>query len=235
MNISTITNFSFNSRHKKKKYIKILLLPREKTIDYVLDKYAPVLSEIKNCKKYMATLSPTIFPSIDGVGFSIYCNPIEYITKFAEENNIKIAHNLGGKELDFSVEELAPILKRLNILSLNTQEATKIAKIEQKYTKEKSPINSDIKQILCTFKEYVKEVVAITVGKKGAYAYDGKYFYFAPTFPSKRVSSLGAGDAFEITFSTYYITHDKDIERALKAVSINSASVVMDFIAQKGL
>ena len=166
---------------------------------------------------------------------SKYCNLIEYITKFAEDNNIKIAHNLGGRELDFSIEELSPILKRLNILSLNTQEATKITKIEQKYTKSKSPINDDVKQMLHIFKEYVKDVVVITDGKKGAYAFDGKSFYYAPIYPSKRVSTLGAGDAFASTFTAYFIKYDKDIERALKAASINSASVVKDFSAQKGL
>lgn len=165
---------------------------------------------------------------------SKYCNLIEYITKFAEENDIKIAHNLGGRELDFPVEELAPILKRLNILSLNTQEATKITKIEQKYTKDKSPINEDVKQMLRIFKEYVKDVVVITDGKKGAYAFDGKTFYYAPIFPSKRISTLGAGDAFASTFTAYFIKYN-DIEKALKAASINSASVVTDFSAQKGL
>ena len=51
MNILPITNFSFNSRHKKKQYVKILFLPREKALDYVLDRYLPVLSEIRTCKK----------------------------------------------------------------------------------------------------------------------------------------------------------------------------------------
>ena len=71
---------------------------------------------------------------------SKYGNVLEKITDFAEENNIKIAHNIGGKALDKSFDELKPILQKLNILSLNTEEATRITKIEQKYTKNKKQI-----------------------------------------------------------------------------------------------
>jgi len=173
----------------------------------------------------------------------IYCAPLNskygkilnHITDFAAENNIKVAHNLGGRALDSSVDELAPIFKNLSLLSLNTQEATKITGIEQKYSKEKKAIiNDDVKQMCRVLKEHVQDIVLITDGKKGAYAYDGEKFYYAPIFPTKRVSSLGAGDAFASTFCAFSVM-GKSILESLECASINSGSVVTCYGAQQGL
>ena len=166
---------------------------------------------------------------------SKYENVLQPIAEFAAKNKIKIAHNLGGRALDKSLDELKPILKNLNILSLNTQEATKITGIEQKYCKEKkSVINDDVKDMMKMLKKYVKDIIIITDGKKGAYAYDGKKYYYAPIFPTKRVSSLGAGDAFASTFCAACIM-GKDILTALEFASINSGYVVTKYGAQEGL
>ena len=166
---------------------------------------------------------------------SKYGNVLETIAEFAAKNKIKIAHNLGGRALDRGIKELKPILKNLNILSLNTQEATRITGIEQKYTKkQKSVINDDVKDMMKLLKEYVKDIVIITDGKKGAYAYDGKKFYYAPIYPTKRVSSLGAGDAFASTFCAACMM-GKDILTSLELASINSGYVVTKYGAQEGL
>ena len=173
----------------------------------------------------------------------IYCAPLNSkyenvlapIVDFAADNGIKIAHNLGGRALDKPLEELIPILKKLNILSLNTQEATRITGIEQKYQKDKNIIlNDDVKEMLRQLKTYIKDIVIITDGKKGAYAYDGKKFYYAPIFPTKRVSSLGAGDAFASTFCAACVM-GKDVLSALELASINSGYVVTFYGAQEGL
>ena len=84
------------------------------------------------------------------------------------------------------------------------------------------------------FKKYVKDLVIITDGAKGAYAYDGDKFYYAPIFPTKRVSSLGAGDAFASTFCASIIK-GKDILTALEFAAINSGHVVTCYNAQDGL
>ena len=166
---------------------------------------------------------------------SKYGNVLQPITDFAAKNKIKVAHNLGGRALDRSLDELKPILKNLNILSLNTQEATRITGIEQKYCKEKkSVINDDVKDMLEKLKKYIKDIVLITDGKKGAYAYDGKKFYYAPIFPTKRVSSLGAGDAFASTFCASCIM-GIDVLTSLEFASINSGYVVTKYGAQEGL
>ena len=51
--------------------------------------------------------------------------------------------------------------------------------------------------------------------------------------PCKPVSTLGAGDAFASTFTAVY-SQTNDIEKSLKYASVNAASVVEHFGAQKG-
>lgn len=173
----------------------------------------------------------------------IYCAPLnskfenimEKIANFAKENNIKLAHNLGGKLLDSTINEIAPMLRNINILTLNTSEATRITGIVQKFSKDKRcVINCEVVEMLKVLKSHIKDVVIITDGDKGAYAYDGKDFYYSPIFPTMRKSSLGAGDAFASTFCACYMK-GYDIKTSLEIASINSGSVVKFFNAQDGL
>ena len=114
MNILPITNFSFNSRHKKKQYVKILFLPREKALDYVLDRYLPVLSEIRKCKKNMATLSPTIFPSVDGDAYSDKIASLktlkhQYNTFKKIQKNLRLNLDLARKAKKDSIFQIASL------------------------------------------------------------------------------------------------------------------------------
>ena len=79
------------------------------------------------------------------------------------------------------------------------------------------------------------QVVVITDGSKGAYAYEGKNFYYCPIFPSEVISTLGAGDAFASTFCAALYRNTKDIGQALMYGSVNSSAVVSKFGATEGL
>ena len=79
------------------------------------------------------------------------------------------------------------------------------------------------------------QVIVITDGGKGAYAYDGNKFYFCETFPSEVVSTLGAGDSFASTFCASLSHNGTDIGKALMYASVNSSSVVSKFGATEGL
>ena len=49
-------------------------------------------------------------------------------------------------------------------------------------------IHQDIKKMLQTLKIKDYQVVVITDGNKGAYAYEGQNFYYCPIFPSEVIS-----------------------------------------------
>lgn len=62
------------------------------------------------------------------------------------------------------------------------------------------PIHPDLKEMFKKLKVSDYQIIVITDGGNGAYAYDGHQYYFCPIFDSPVVSTLGAGDAFASTF-----------------------------------
>ena len=96
-------------------------------------------------------------------------------------------------------------------------------------------IHKDIKSMLEALKIKDYQVVVITDGGNGAYAYEGKNYYYCPTFPSEVISTLGAGDSFASTFCAALYRNGKNVGNALMYGSVNSASVVSKFGATEGL
>ena len=86
---------------------------------------------------------------------------------------------------------------------------------------------------LLKVKEY--QIIVITDGGKGAYAYDGQRYYFCPTFDSDVVSTLGAGDAFASTCCAAMQRTSYDVGKSLMYASVNSAGVISQFGATEGL
>lgn len=161
------------------------------------------------------------------------------LVKFAKDNDIKICFNAGTTSLHKGWHYIKEILKEVHVVVMNKEEASICTEISVRPdTKDKNYSNEiihpDIKQMLKKLKVKDYQVIVITDGGKGAYAYDGKVFYFCPAFESKVISTLGAGDAFASTFcAVAYKTGS--IKEALRYASVNSASVVSKFSATEGV
>jgi len=78
------------------------------------------------------------------------------------------------------------------------------------------------------------KAVVITDGSRGAYLGLGKEIMYCPALPVATVGTAGAGDAFSSTFTAYYAMGRQPAD-ALKAASINAASVVSYVDTQSGL
>ena len=78
------------------------------------------------------------------------------------------------------------------------------------------------------------EHVVITDGARGAFVGSPEEILFAPALATKVVGTAGAGDAFAATF-TAYVALGRPIEVALRAATINAASVVEHIDTQTGL
>lgn len=80
------------------------------------------------------------------------------------------------------------------------------------------------------------KLVCVTDGPTGAYFSDGADDYFMPAYPDPKppVERTGAGDAFASTFVSM-LAFGKTPREALRFAPINSAYVVQDIGAQKGL
>ena len=165
---------------------------------------------------------------------------LEPLIEFAHKHDTKICFNAGTTSIKRGFEHIKKILDSAHIVVMNKEEAGMATGIQvrpdtktEKFSHD--IIHTDIKKMLTTLKVKDYQVIVITDGKKGAYAFDGEKFYFCETFPAEVVSTLGAGDAFASTFCASLKRTDLNIGKSLMYASVNSSSVVSHFGATEGL
>ena len=165
---------------------------------------------------------------------------LDDIANFASENNVYVCFNAGSTSIKKGFNYLKKILEKANIVVMNKEEASLATQIQvrpdtrdEKFSEEL--IHPDVKEMFKKLKVCDYQIIVITDGGKGAYAYDGKDFYYCPVFDGPVVSTLGAGDAFASTFCAALGRTNKDIGKALMYASINSAGAVSEFGATQGL
>jgi sugar/nucleoside kinase (ribokinase family) len=161
------------------------------------------------------------------------------IVDFAEANGVKVCFNAGTTSIKKGFEYIKKIIDTAQIVVMNKEEASMCTKIQvrpdtrtEKFSKER--IHPDVVEMLKKLKINNQQVIVITDGKHGVYAYDGNKFYLCPQFPATVVSTLGAGDAFASTFCAALDRTNFDIGKSLIYGSVNAASIVANFGASEG-
>ncbi len=144
----------------------------------------------------------------------------------ASHPDINVIFQPGTFQINMGAATLDVIYKKTKIFFCNVQEAQKILGTDEK----------DLVTLLRKMHELGPQVVVITDGPDGAYAFHDGTAVFIPAYPDPKPAyeRTGAGDAFSSTF-TVAIALGKTIEDAMKWGCINSASVVQFVGAQKGL
>lgn len=145
---------------------------------------------------------------------SLHSKPVllKKITEFAFKKEIKIAFNPGSAEIKAGLKALLPVLKKTEILVLNSSEALELTH------------KANIQKNLFELNQYCKTVV-ITDGKNGSHAIrSGKTFYQKP-FNVKVIDTTGAGDAFACAFVAAVI-NGKTIKHSLELATANASSVI---------
>lgn len=165
---------------------------------------------------------------------------LDDIVNFAKENGTYICFNAGSTGIKKGFTYLKRILSSAQIVVLNKEEASLATGIalrpdtrDEKFSQ--CLVHPDLKAMFNKLKVSEYQLIVITDGGDGAYAYDGKTYYYCPCFDGPVASTLGAGDAFASTFCAALHKFDKDIKKSLIAASINSAGVVSEFGATAGL
>jgi len=165
---------------------------------------------------------------------------LDDLVKFARENNTRVCFNAGTTGIKKGFNYLKKILELADVVVMNKEEAQMATGIylrqdtkDTKYSQEL--IHPDLKEMFKKLKVSGYQVIVITDGGHGAYAYSGKEYFYCPCFDGPVVSTLGAGDAFASTFCAAMIRYNLDIRKSLVAGSINSGGVVSVFGATQGL
>lgn len=146
---------------------------------------------------------------------------LEEIIGFAHENNLKIALNPGNRELKLR-RQLLPLLKYVDFLLLNRQEAQLLLNLRHTH----SEFIDKLRQIC--------PLVAVTNGRRGARIITPFDSYFSPILNIHPVDETGAGDAFGSAFVAALL-YQKSLPEALTWAIHNSASVVSQFGAKTGI
>ena len=149
---------------------------------------------------------------------------LEKAVSWAVANNVKLATNPGGKELEHGLEKLKPLLKNSSVVIMNQEEAAGLTGIDYKQ-------EGDIFKFM---DEIIGGIFVMTKGPEGVVVSDGKNIYKAGVPDSPVVERTGAGDAFSSGFITEFI-RSGDITKAIQFATANASSVVTRYGAKAGI
>lgn len=149
------------------------------------------------------------------------------------EHNSKFAWNPGSLQIARGANAFGHLLKATSILFLNKDEAIKFINL---------PIRPSIEQMCFKLHSFGPKIVVITNGKEGAYvSCDSHVYHREANKRIVRVDATGAGDSFAVGFLGKIMELEwenvavDEIEEALEWGMANSASVIRQIGAQRGL
>ncbi|MBW2987127.1 carbohydrate kinase family protein [Candidatus Woesearchaeota archaeon] len=146
----------------------------------------------------------------------------EKLAAFAQKNKIKVALNTSTYLAAKGPRFLARLLRNVDVLVLNYNEAKLLTK-QTIVSKQMKKLHSSGPKIVC-----------ITEGPKGAYASNGFELYFVKAKGVKIVEATGAGDAFASGVITGMIKN-KPLEYCLQLGQVEAESVISHLGAKEKL
>ncbi len=147
----------------------------------------------------------------------------EMLNWLEKHPDTKLGFNPGTFQLQRGLKKLTPVLERCGVLFVNKQEAERLLNT-----------NEDIRLLLAGLRRQGPELVVITDGAEGAYAFDGTDRYFCPAFPGKAIERTGAGDSFAMGFM-HGLETTGSIAEAMRHGSAVSSQVILKVGPHAGL
>lgn len=152
--------------------------------------------------------------------------------EFVQKSGARLAFNPGTPQLQEGYGAIANILSHTEILFLNKEEAQKLLSCSDGC---ECSNNKEIKDLMADLHGLGPKIVVITDGKNGSYASDSSsYAYTLGIFDHPVIERTGAGDAYTSGFLSAIIGGES-IQNAMRAGTINAASVIGKVGAQPGL
>ena len=146
------------------------------------------------------------------------------VVDFAHDNGIKIALNPGSSQLGLPLRTLQRILKKVDVLILNQEEASVLTKT--KYSREK--------EIFKKLDSLCPGITIMTKGDQGVVVSDGKFLYRAVPDKIDVVGRTGAGDSFASGFVSALI-REKDVEEGIQLGIANANACLSGWGAKSNL
>ena len=142
------------------------------------------------------------------------------------EPSVFLAFQPGSFQIAQGYEPFRNLYRRAHVLICNREEAVEIGGGD----------HSDVADLLASVRRLGPEIVVVTDGPEGAYAYDGTHRLFVPAFPDPAppTERTGAGDAFSSTLVAALV-RGRPLVEAMAWAPINAMSVVQQVGSQTGL
>ncbi|PKM91534.1 hypothetical protein CVU82_02985 [Candidatus Falkowbacteria bacterium HGW-Falkowbacteria-1] len=148
----------------------------------------------------------------------------------------KVYWNPGLQEISHGSDRIAKFINKTEILMLNRDEALELVRKSKGFKKYNNKYLSNIDNLLKLIKGLGPKNLVITDGLEGAYFFDGSNFYHQKVVREKKhLDTTGVGDAFNSTFSAFFILFEGDYKKAMNLAAKNAASVISSYGAQNGL
>lgn len=145
------------------------------------------------------------------------------LAAYVKRTGVKLGFNPGTHQLKQGLEKLRPMLEVTAVLFVNKEEAKRmVGEI------------ADMKELLMAVRHVGPQIVVITDGDKGSYAYDGQQFWKCGITDTPVIERTGAGDSFATAFLAA-LNHGKTVPEAMRWGTMNSASVITKVGPQAGL
>ncbi|KKQ55182.1 MAG: Carbohydrate kinase [Parcubacteria group bacterium GW2011_GWA2_38_13] len=212
----------------------LILCSSKKEHDHVVYTYRGANENLVVDEKVMNPLDAKWY-YISSMCGSNWLKTMKNIIAFAKKKNIKIAWNPGNLQLQAGRKNIEKILKCVDALFLNKDEAIELVLSGVKIGKRDPAFLNKTLYLLHILNEWGPKTVVITEGKKGAYALRDDKVYKAKVVKKKVADTTGVGDAFGASFVASMIEEPKNIERALRWGVVNSAYNLTKVGAQEGV
>ncbi len=150
---------------------------------------------------------------------------VEKILSLATKQGVRVAWNPGSQELKAKHSALHPLMKKVDLLLLNHEEAASLTGIAYQ----------DLRGIIKKMRERTAGYIVITDGKYGTYACDRDNCFKALPTNVNVVNATGSGDAFGAGFTAGLMTWQSDLTNSLRLGTLNAESVIQKVGAKAGI
>ncbi len=148
------------------------------------------------------------------------------LVAMVKRRGAKLAFNPGAIQLQGGSRRISPVVKATDVLFVNREEAHQLVNSRTN--------GMDLHHLITRLWKQGPQVVVLTDGSKGSYAFDGGDILHLDPFPAKPVEMTGAGDSFATGFLAARM-YGKDIGECLRWGAANAASVIGVVGPQPGL
>jgi sugar/nucleoside kinase (ribokinase family) len=147
---------------------------------------------------------------------------LEKIACFCKKNKINLAFNPGASQRKLGLSKLKKVVKQCKVIIMNKEEITG-------WTKKRNEMDA-----MRELNEMGAKIIAVTDGRKGSKAFNGKKFFRQKALEVERKDVTGAGDSFSVGFISA-IDKKKTISQALKIGTANACSTIRRIGAHNGM